>query len=283
MDADSNGRQQACHFEVPAVEETDVQMRIHRADRGPTLVYLPGIHGDWTLVGPFRRAIAGRATLVEFTYPRTTSWSLADYGRAVAHALVADGIGGGWLLAESFGSQVAWAMVAEPGLPWRVEGVILAGGFMRYAPRWSVRAAERMFQRMSVKALQRQVRLYLPIARRIRYRDLEDQTELDEFVRRRTQADKAAIAHRLGLIAGADWRPVAAATTLPVYHLAGLIDPVVCWWPVRRWLRRQCPGFRGSRLIAASDHNVLNCRPGQAADQILRWIGAGVVPGRVHS
>jgi len=252
--------------------EADVQMRVHRADLGPTLAYLPGIHGDWTLVGPFRRALARRATLIEFTYPRTTSWSLADYGRAVAHALVADGIGSGWLLAESFGSQVAWAMVAEPGLPWRVEGVILAGGFVRYAPRWSVRMAERMFRRMSVEALQRRVRLYLPIARRIRYRDPADQAELEEFVRRRTQADKAAIAHRLGLIARADWRAVAAATTLPVFHLAGLVDPIVFWWPVRRWLRRACPGFRDSRLVAASDHNVLNCRPRRVADQILRWI-----------
>jgi hypothetical protein len=255
--------------------EHEVQMRVHRADGGPTLAYLPGIHGDWTLVGPFRRAIADRATLVEFTYPRTTSWSLADYGRAVADALAATRTDGGWVLAESFGSQVAWAMVAEPGLPWRIEGVILAGGFIRYAPRWAVRAGERMFRRMSAAALQKQVRFYLRIARRIRYRDPADRAELEEFVRRRTDADRAAIAHRLGLIARADWRSVAAGTTLPVYHMAGLVDPVVCWWPVRRWLRRWCPGFRGSRLIAASDHNVLNCRPRQAADQILRWIRAG--------
>jgi len=252
--------------------EEHVQFRIYPGASGPTLVYLPGLHGDWTLVGPFRRALAGRVRFVEFTYPRTVTWSLPEYGRAVSAALTAEGILAGWLLAESFGSQVAWAMLAEPALPWQVEGVVLAGGFVRYAPRWLAHGGERAFRRVSAQALQRQVRLYLRAVRWLRYRAAADQADLDEFARRRTELDKAAAAHRLGLIATADWRPVAATTRVPVFHLAGLIDPVVCWWPVRRWLRRRCPGFGGSRLIMASDHNVLNSAPGKAAEQVLRWV-----------
>lgn len=253
------------------MNEEPLQLRLHPGSQGPTLVYLPGLHGDWTLVGPFRRALAGRATFAEITYPRTITWNLAHYGRAVAAALEAEGTPAGWLLAESFGSQVAWAMLAEPALPWRIEGVVLAGGFVRYVPRWLARGGERAFRRLSAQALQRQVRRYVWIVRRLRYRTVADQEDLEEFVRRRTEPDKAAAAHRLGLISAADWRPVAAATRLPVFHLAGLFDPVVCWWPVRRWLRRRCPGFRETRLITVSDHNVLSSAPGKSADQILRW------------
>ena len=58
-----------------------LQMRVHGDASLPTLVYLPGLHGDWTLVSSFRAAIAGRVRFVEFTYPLTTTWSLDDYAR----------------------------------------------------------------------------------------------------------------------------------------------------------------------------------------------------------
>ena len=86
-------------------------LRVHGPATLPALIYLPGLHGDWTLVGSFRRAIAGRVRFVEFTYPCTTEWLLADYAREVMAALSAAGITRGWLLAESFGSQVAWALL----------------------------------------------------------------------------------------------------------------------------------------------------------------------------
>jgi hypothetical protein len=47
--------------------EEPLRLRVHRAASGPTVIYLPGLHGDWTLVGPFRNAPAGRATFAEIT------------------------------------------------------------------------------------------------------------------------------------------------------------------------------------------------------------------------
>ena len=38
----------------------DLKMRVHGDASLPTLIYLPGLHGDWTLVSSFRAAIAGR-------------------------------------------------------------------------------------------------------------------------------------------------------------------------------------------------------------------------------
>src|ERR1035441_281411 len=76
----------------------ELQIRIHGAASLPTLVYLPGLHGDWTLVGDFRRQLAGKVRFVEFIYPRTLTWSLDDYAEAVENALAQNRIAGGWLL-----------------------------------------------------------------------------------------------------------------------------------------------------------------------------------------
>src|SRR5512143_2946717 len=90
-----------------------LQVRIHGDTSLPTLIYLPGLHGDWTLVSSFRAAVAGSVRFVEFSYPRTVTWSLDDYARALEAELLARGIGHGWLLGESFGSQPAWQLVAR--------------------------------------------------------------------------------------------------------------------------------------------------------------------------
>jgi hypothetical protein len=85
-----------------------LEMRVYDDAALPTLIYLPGIHGDWTLVGSFRRALAGRVRFVEFTYPRTLDWSLEDYAQGVETALADQGIARGWLLGESRKSSGLW-------------------------------------------------------------------------------------------------------------------------------------------------------------------------------
>ena len=57
----------------------NLSLRIHGNPALPTLIYLPGLHGDWTIIGGFGRALASWARFVEFTYPRTLDWSLDDY------------------------------------------------------------------------------------------------------------------------------------------------------------------------------------------------------------
>src|SRR5215471_9437798 len=120
----------------------ELQIRIHGDASRPTLVYLPGLHGDWTLVGSFREALGGRVRFVEFTYPRTLTWSLEDYARAIEEALAKNGISTGWLLGESYGSQLVWPMLAHGRF--RVEGIVLAGGFARHPIGWGVRLAEKI-------------------------------------------------------------------------------------------------------------------------------------------
>jgi pimeloyl-ACP methyl ester carboxylesterase len=79
---------------------------------------------------------------------------------------------------------------------------------------------------------------------------------------------------RLHLIAGSDPRATARATRSPVHYLGGMIDPLVPWPLVTRWLRRECPGYRGEVIIGSADHNVLGSSPRESAERVLAWVGA---------
>jgi len=238
------------------------------------LVYLPGLHGDWTLIDGLRRSLRQRTVLVEFTYPRTTTWSLADYARAIRQDLAQRQIARGWLLAESFGSQVAWALLdtesGEDGF--RVDGLILAGGFVRYPFPVLARAATALMARTSLERIRWVFETYARFARGTRSSNQPWPPPWQEFLERRTEPDRLAMVHRMHLLAASDFRPVAGGTTIPVYHLSGLWDAVVPAAPVRYWLRRHCPGYCGHRTIARSDHNVLANAPGASADCVMEWI-----------
>ena len=303
------------------------QIRIHGDASLPTLVYLPGVHGDWTLVSSFRAAVADKVRFVEFTYARTTVDSLADYAREIERLLLARGIARGWLLGESFGSQPAWELVRRylesPRFPSNVSaardpatagggaavpaasaavrsatdsgaggpdgtwdarptagqfrplGLILAGGFVRHPTIWAVRRAQRFSAQVPMRVVKLFCVVYARYAKFRHKRAPETLASIDEFVANRTtEMDRRAIVHRYKLIAENDLRPVARRTLLPVYYLAGLVDPLVPWPFVRWWLRNHCPGYRGGKTIWRADHNVLGTQPKVSADLILQWMSA---------
>src|SRR5262245_16567833 len=143
--------------------EEHLQVRVHGDASLPTLIYLPGLHGDWTLVTSFRLAIAGRVRFVEFTYPRTLTWSLHDYAAAVETELLANDIQRGWLLGESYSSQVVWAMVDNTRVArdrFNPAGLILANGFVRHPMIWGVRLAKRFCDGVSMNWLTRLLYVY---------------------------------------------------------------------------------------------------------------------------
>ena len=278
--------------------EDELQLRIHGEASLPTLIYLPGLHGDWTLVGGFLQALDSRVRFVEITYPRTLEWSLDDYAAAIEAALAQNEIKSGWLLGESFGSQPLWALVGrassraadgtsicndESGSSgasphrttengFHIEGVILAGGFVKHPMRQAVRLAERLTGRMSNALFIWIIFSYAKFAK-FRYRHSPGTlSRIDEFVARRTDLDRRAAQHRLHLIAGFDPRLIARQTKLPVFGLSGILDPIVPWPHVRRWLKRNCPALRDYKIIKSADHNVLGTAPRQAASQVLEWM-----------
>jgi len=258
--------------------EEELQIRIHGEASLPTLIYLPGLHGDWTLISGFRQAIAGRLRLVEFTYPRTLTWSLDDY----ATALSQNGITNGWLLGESFASQVVWAMASRGKFP--AQGVILAGGFVKYPLHRAVGLMEKITDRLSTRFLVWMIFGYARIARFRYRRSPQTVAMIGEFISRRTELDRRAAQHRLRLVAQNDPRPIARQTRLPVFGLSGFFDPIVPWPRVRRWLRNECPALRDYKVIANADHNVLSTAPREAAKQILNWMDPpSQQPASIHA
>jgi len=248
----------------------ELQLRIHGDASLPTLIYLPGLHGDWTLIGGFRRALGNRARFIEVTYPRTLTWSLEDYAAAIETALAEHGITSGWLLGESYGSQPLWALVGRG--KFAAQGVILAGGFVRHPMRRSVRLAEKLTGRISNAVFVWIIFNYAKIARFRYRRSPEVLATIDEFVARRTELDRRAAQHRLHLIAENDPCDIAGRVKLPVFALSGWLDPIVPWPLVRRWLRNNCPALRDYKVLRRADHNVLSTAPGEAAEQVLEWI-----------
>ena len=49
-----------------ASEPSDVSVRVNAGHLGVNLIHLPGVHGDWTLIGGFRRALGRKVSLVEW-------------------------------------------------------------------------------------------------------------------------------------------------------------------------------------------------------------------------
>jgi hypothetical protein len=185
--------------------EDTVQLRIYGEPSLPTLIYFPGLHGDWTLVGAFRQAVAGHVRFVEMTYPRSLDWSLDDYAAAIESALRQNEIADGWLLGESFGSQPLWAIIARG--KFQATGIILAGGFVKHPMRWAVRLAEKLAGQVSLQLLVKVIFGYAKIAR-FRFRKSPEILErINEFVVRRTELDKQAATHRLHLIPEAIYAP----------------------------------------------------------------------------
>jgi pimeloyl-ACP methyl ester carboxylesterase len=233
-----------------------VDIRIHGNASLPTLVYLPGLHGDWTLIARFRKALGERVRFVEATYPRTLAWSLDDYAAGVETALEENGIRQTWLLGESFSSAVVWPLVKRKKL--QIEGVVLAGGFVRHPMMWGVRGAEWFCGAISLTALIRILFGYARLAR-WKHRDSPEMLSgLEEFIARRTKLDQQAAQHRLHLLTQNDPCPIAREAHVPVYAITGLIDPIV---PLREF-----------KIIRRSDHNVLGMAAEASAEQVLRWM-----------
>jgi pimeloyl-ACP methyl ester carboxylesterase len=251
--------------------EEKLELRVYGDLSLPTLVYLPGLHGDWTLIGGFRKAVAGRVRFVEMTYPRTVTWSLDDYAAAIEAELSNAGITEGWLLGESFGSQPMWTLIARR--TFRVHGAVLAGGFVRYPAQRFMRLLETVLGHVPSFVLVKIIFGYARFAR-LRYRHSpETLATLDEFLsRRRDRRDRQAAQHRLHLIGQNDPSHTATTTRVPIFALTGILDPIVPWLLIRRWLKRNCPALRDCKIVRRADHNVLNTGTKACAKQILEWM-----------
>ncbi len=263
----------------------ELHVRVFGDAKQPTLIYLPGLHGDWTLITSFRVALGNRAHFVDVTYPRRLDWSMEHYTSAITRALQERGIAEGWLLAESWGSQLAWGLIErmikdqdrtkKPREGFNAKGLVLAGGFVKHPWKWGPGALKWIGEHTPPNWYQMELKVFGCYASFRHRRAPETLESVQEFMHRRTEFDRRCMRQRLDLLDGYDPQETARRTQIPVHYLAGLVDPLVPWPLVRRWLRRNCPGYRGGKTFWLSDHNVLATAPTRAADLVLGWMQGG--------
>jgi pimeloyl-ACP methyl ester carboxylesterase len=247
-----------------------IQLQVHNSGARPTLIYLPGLHGDWTLIAGFRQALNGRVRFVGCAYPQTLTWSLDQYAAAVESVLAQNDITSGWFLAESFGSQLVWRLSARG--KFRVEGVVLAGGFARHPVPWGAKLAATLGRQIPLTLIKVTFQIYGQISR-WRFRGCpETLAGITAYIARLDQRCRLAAVHRLHLVAQSDPRSAARNLSAPLYAAGGGLDPIVPWFYVRTWLKRECPALRDYKIFWRADHNVLGTAPAAAAEQILSWI-----------
>jgi pimeloyl-ACP methyl ester carboxylesterase len=249
-----------------------VEIRIHNLDKVQTLVYLPGLHGDWTLISMFRRALAGRVRFAELTYPATLSWNLNDYAENVQTALIQENIREGWVLAESFGSQIVWPLIAST--QFKAHAVVLAGGFGKHPAQRALLFSDRATSGAVLALL---TRVIFGCAHLLKWKfrnDPEMHAGVVEFIARRTQRDQASAVHRFRLAAGNDPCELVRNARIPVYGMSGLADFFVPWPWSRAWLRKHCPILKDYQVLPGADHAVLVSAPDTCARLLLRWMGA---------
>ena len=91
---------------------------VHQAagdPKTPPILYLPGVHGDWTPQVSVRPILSRDFHFVETAYPRIENWSIDDYAGALNDLLGGLGIESTHIVGESFGSLVAWQFgIANP-------------------------------------------------------------------------------------------------------------------------------------------------------------------------
>lgn len=251
--------------------KAEVQLQLSgRADR-PTLIFLPGLHGNWKIIGGFRRSLADRVRFVEISYPNEVNWSLEDHAEAVENALIKHQIRRGWILAESFSSQVAWTLLARGRFD--ILGLVFAGGFVRHPLRWWVQMSKTLFSSFFFFVLLRVFYLYAWLTPFRFRRSPQTYDELKSYLKSLTADDVRGFKRRLDLVAQSDPRTIARGANVPIFAISGLFDPVVPWFWVRPWLKKNCRALREYRIIWRADHNVLGTAPDLAADQILSWMG----------
>lgn len=252
----------------------EVKITVNDAGKNPTLVYLPGIHGDASLVKEFKKYVAGKICFVEIEYPKNPDWEIEDYALAVESALKKTGIGECWLLAESFGSQVAWAILSKRR-QFKANGVILAGGFVRHPIIIGVKLIRLITICLPLNAIELWLKIYIWICRLFFRKNRREKKVLNDFVRNRLDdADRRAIVKRYELIIKYDHRPTAKTVQTPIYFLAGRWDYlIVPWKSVLRWLKKNCPAFCDFKIVPGADHPVLANAPELSANQILKWLG----------
>jgi hypothetical protein len=156
----------------------------------------------------------------------------------------------------------------------QVDGLILAGGFVRHPAPWGANLCAWCGTRMPIALIRTLLQGYAMLApwRFRKHPEIADC--IWKYVDAFTENRRKALVYRLQLVAQSDFRFAALQTDGPVFGLSGFWDPVVPWAVVRACLRRNCLSLKDYKILWRADHNVLRTGADAAAKLVLRWMGA---------
>lgn len=248
---------------------------IHQAtgkEDSPPVVYLPGVHGDWTPLARARSLLNAEVRLVEAAYPRLSHWKLEDFARALEELLDALELESAHLVGESFGSLVAWEFGVSR--PERVRSLLLVGGFSQPPPFGGAAIARHALSLMPTVLLEAGVDLYVAHQNWRGQHRLPPAEGARPYAAVRTSRGRRATANRMQIIQRTDFRPHLPRVAFPVRYIGGEKDRLVS---VRRevgtlesHLSPACD-FQ-SRVLPAAPHMIIASHPEQTAAQIKSWV-----------
>ena len=239
------------------------------------VLYLPGVHGDWTPQAAAGRHFRRSFYLIETAYPRVETWSIDDYAQAVDDLLDRLGIESAHVVGESFGSLVGWQFGVRR--PDRIRSFTLLGGFTR-PPRMRIAAAAAAtLKSLPTHVLESAIDSYVAakaVTRQSRQPIDLGTVDASVYPATRTTRGRLATANRMQIIQSADFRGRLQEIRFPVRYIGGAFDFIV---PVRReiaTLLKHLPphcDFQ-SALLPRAAHMTIASHPEQTVAQITSWI-----------
>ncbi len=236
----------------------------------PPVLYLPGVHGDWTPQVAARPLLSRNYHFVETAYPRIETWSIDDYAHALNDLLDELGIESAHIVGESFGSLVGWEFgIANPA---RVRSFTLVGGFSR-PPRFRIAAAAAAaLKTLPTRLLESSIDAY--VAGKSAFGESRETFDVGAYPASRTARGRLATAKRMNIIQASDFSDRLTEVAFPVRYIGGANDIVV---PVRReiatlanYLPKHCD-FQ-SELVRGAPHAMIASHPEATVDHISRWV-----------
>ncbi len=232
----------------------------------PTLVLLPGLHGNGVLFRPLLESLPSAVTAIVVSYPEHQPLGYRELLPIVLAALPTSGPF--VLLGESFSGPLA--ILAAATRPRGLVGVVLCGSFVRNPhpciPSWA-----------AVLVRPWQFRLFPRFSRWKALLSGYSTEALRELIQEAlSRVAPAVLACRVREVLRADVTRELASCTVPVLYLRGTNDWVVPAWNVAS-VRRCCPQLQVAEFPAP--HLVLQVATAPALEVILRMLrdhsGAG--------
>ncbi|MCH8203536.1 MAG: alpha/beta hydrolase [Candidatus Hydrogenedentes bacterium] len=238
------------------------------------VIYLPGVHGDWTPQAAARTILAEKFRLIEITYPKKPQWRIEDYMNALLSLLDRLEIRSAHVIAESFGSLVGWEFGLEH--PARVRSMMIVGGFCQPPGPAKVLFAKWGLSILPTEVFERGVDAYVSI-RKHQGKLVRPEMEVDlPYAAVRTDLGLSATIRRFELIGRTDFRHQLHDFRVPVRYIGGELDLIV---PVKREIETldeilaEETGFE-SRLIPGAPHMIISSHAEETAGQLVEWIEA---------